>query len=197
VPVSSFGLVTFGVIRVARPTWRTPPPSVTGRFPWRRLAVTMLAPLSMIVGTWATLPGVHAIELEHIMRGNVGSQFSVIALGVAPFHGGPTSALANAITVMLSTAVVLDLLADARAHRQKLAPVGVLHQIQYAGVVERVLADAGIPCHIHASHLRTSLRSTGHSHPRSCWCPPSTPRWRSPRSMACSAGRPANHPSRR
>jgi len=31
----------------------------------------------------------------------------------------------------------------------------VLHQIQRAGVIEHVLAAADIPCHIHASHLRT------------------------------------------
>jgi hypothetical protein len=63
--------------------------------------------------------------------------------------------LASPAIAMAGTAVVLDAIADARAHRRRLAPAGVLHQIQHAGSVERVLADAGIPCHLHASHLRT------------------------------------------
>ena len=70
---------------------------------------------------------------------------------------GLWQSLTDAIGVMVCTAVALDLIADARARRRALVPVGVLHQIQYAGVVERVLADAGIPCHIHASALRTLL----------------------------------------
>ena len=61
----------------------------------------------------------------------------------------------NAVLAMITGAVALDIYADARAHRAKLAPAGVLHQIQRAGVIEHVLAAADIPCHIHASHLRT------------------------------------------
>ncbi len=71
------------------------------------------------------------------------------------------AALAEPVLAMLGTAVVLDLVDDARAHRRALAPAGVLHQIQHAGVVERVLADAGIPCHLHAAHLRTLLAFFG------------------------------------
>jgi hypothetical protein len=33
-------------------------------------------------------------------------------------------------------------------------PAGVLHQIQRLGIVEHVLDGAGIPCHVHARHLR-------------------------------------------
>jgi hypothetical protein len=69
--------------------------------------------------------------------------------------------LADPIPVMLGTAVVLDIIGDARAHRRRLEPAGVLHQIQHAAVVERVLADAGIPCHLHASHLRSLLAFFG------------------------------------
>ena len=36
-----------------------------------------------------------------------------------------------------------------------------VRRIQRAGGVERVLADAGIPCHLHASHLRTLLAFFG------------------------------------
>ncbi len=70
-------------------------------------------------------------------------------------------ALTEGISIMVCTAVWLDLRADGRAYRQKLVPAGVLHQIQYAGVVERVLADSGVPCHIHASHLRALLAFFG------------------------------------
>lgn len=68
---------------------------------------------------------------------------------------------ADPISVMICTAVVLDVVADARAHRGKLVPIAALHQIQRAAVIERVLADAGIPCHIHASQLRTLLAFFG------------------------------------
>jgi preprotein translocase subunit SecD len=71
------------------------------------------------------------------------------------------SVLADPALAMLGTAVVLDIIDEARAHRRKLAAAGVLHQIQHAGVVERVLADAGIPCHLHASNLRTLLAFFG------------------------------------
>jgi SecD-like export protein len=61
----------------------------------------------------------------------------------------------SAVLAMITGAVALDIYADARAHRAKLAPAGVLHQIQRAGAIEQLLAGADIPCHIHASHLRT------------------------------------------
>lgn len=78
----------------------------------------------------------------------------------AETHTG-AAGLADPISWMIVTAVVLDVVADARAHRTRLVAAGVLHQIQYAGVVERVLADAGIPHHLHASHLRTLLAFFG------------------------------------
>ncbi len=61
--------------------------------------------------------------------------------------------------VMIATAVVMDIAADARARRYPLVPAAVLHQVQYATVVERVLAD--IPHHLHASNLRTLLAFFG------------------------------------
>ena len=63
--------------------------------------------------------------------------------------------LADPVLAMIGTAVVLDAIADGRAHRRALAPAGVLHQIQLAGLVELTLAEAGIPWHLHASNLRT------------------------------------------
>ena len=63
-------------------------------------------------------------------------------------------AMLNPFSVMLATATLLDVVDDLRARRRKLVPVGVVHQAQYTGVLERVLADAGIPAHFHASHIR-------------------------------------------
>jgi len=80
-----------------------------------------------------------------------------LAARFAIVQDGLQQTLVNAVALMVGTAVVLDIVADARAHRRALVPAGVLHQVQYAGVVERVLADAQIPCHLHASHLRTLL----------------------------------------
>ena len=48
-----------------------------------------------------------------------------------------------------------------RAHREKLVAVGALHQIQRAGVIERVLAAANIRCHIAASNLRALFNFFG------------------------------------
>lgn len=60
----------------------------------------------------------------------------------------------TALTVMVYTAVVLDLLEDVRARRGVLTSAWQLHQVQYLDVVERVLGEAAIPYHLHASHLR-------------------------------------------
>jgi len=65
------------------------------------------------------------------------------------------------VSAMIAAAVILDIVDDARARRSTLVPAGVIHQIQWAGVIERVLADAGIACHIHASNLRTLLAFFG------------------------------------
>ncbi len=89
----------------------------------------------------------------------------VAALDQAAIATHALAQLVDPLTVMLGTAVVLDILADARAHRRALAPAAVLHQLQYAGVVEQVLAAAQIPCHLHASHLRALFAFFGP------WCP--------------------------
>jgi hypothetical protein len=80
----------------------------------------------------------------------------VAALGtLATATAGSTALPVTPVFAMIATAVVLDLLAGARAHRRPLATAGVLHQIQLADLVEQALAEAGIPCHIEASNLRT------------------------------------------
>jgi hypothetical protein len=85
-----------------------------------------------------------------------------VALTVAVSAGMRlASALGPGISVMFVTAVILDILDDARARRAPLAPVWVVHQVQYLGVIDRVLGDAGIPCHVHASNYRTLLAFFG------------------------------------
>jgi hypothetical protein len=67
----------------------------------------------------------------------------------------------NPVSALLFGAVLLDLIADARARSANLAVAGVVHQVQYLGVIERVLDAASIPHHAHASHLRTLLAFFG------------------------------------
>ena len=87
----------------------------------------------------------------------VASGAAVVLYQVVP----EVNALASAATVMLATATVMDMVADARALRAQLVPAAVLHQVQRAGVVEHVLAQAGIPCHLRGAHLRTLLAFFG------------------------------------
>ncbi len=61
----------------------------------------------------------------------------------------------NPVSALVVAAVVLDVIADARARRAKLAVAAVIHQPQHLGVVEHALAEAQLPYHLHASHLRT------------------------------------------
>lgn len=69
--------------------------------------------------------------------------------------------LADAVQVLVATAVVLDIVDDVRAHRERLVCVGALHQIQRADIIERLLAASGIRCHIAASHLRALFNFFG------------------------------------
>lgn len=55
------------------------------------------------------------------------------------------------------TAIFLDLIADARAHRRALVPVALVHQVQRAALLEEALQRAGIPCHLQSRHLRALL----------------------------------------
>jgi hypothetical protein len=86
---------------------------------------------------------------------------AVLLVGVAAVAALATAAAGDSgppvdlVFAMIGTAAVLDIIGDARAYRRALVPAGVLHQIQVQGVVEHVLAEAGIPCHIRASNLRT------------------------------------------
>ncbi len=69
----------------------------------------------------------------------------------------PLRVLINPVSALVFGAVLLDVIADARARSAKLAVAGVVHQVQYLGAIEHALAEASIPYHCHASHLRTLL----------------------------------------
>jgi len=91
----------------------------------------------------------------------VAAMLAVVAIGVLTYPVASSWLLTSAIPAMIATAVVLDIAADARARRAPLAPAWIVHQIQYLGVIERVLGDAGIPHHVHAGSLRTLLAFFG------------------------------------
>ncbi len=77
-------LITLLVVTHARPSLAARTHGFTGSFPWRRLAITGLGPLALIVGKRITIPGINDYELEHVMRGGDLEFSSVIALGLAP-----------------------------------------------------------------------------------------------------------------
>ena len=77
-------LITFTAVRFARPTIAARTHGFTGPFPWKRLAVTALAPLVLIIGKRLTLPGINESELDHVTRGASTEFASVIALGLGP-----------------------------------------------------------------------------------------------------------------
>ena len=89
------------------------------------------------------------------------AMLAVVGLGVLTQPVVSSWLFAGAIPMMIATAVMLDIIADARARRAALAPAWIVHQIQYLGVIERVLGDAGIPHHVHAGNLRTLLAFFG------------------------------------
>ncbi|HEY5920579.1 MAG TPA: hypothetical protein VIV11_02865, partial [Kofleriaceae bacterium] len=71
------------------------------------------------------------------------------------------SRLADPLMAMIATALLLDMIDGARAHRERLVPIAMLHQIQRIGVVERVLGAAGVRFHIQAANVRTLLAFFG------------------------------------
>lgn len=80
-------LVILVALRLVRPTLRvTPRPA--GSIPWRRVAVTALAPIALLVAARFSLPGLNEAELEHILRRPLDTQESIIALGITPIITG-------------------------------------------------------------------------------------------------------------
>lgn len=81
------GLGFGAVVRAARPSWQPRPPRRAGRFPIKRVAVTLLAPVALLGLGQLALPGVDEIELYHVLaRGGAagGIDLSPVALGLSP-----------------------------------------------------------------------------------------------------------------
>lgn len=121
---------------------------------WIYARPSLVAPLAARAGlappstaTWARATAVSAVF--------------VVAVGVIAHLAELVGSHVDPVLAVVATAVILDVIGDARAHRRRLEPAWVLHQIQYAGIIERTLVDAGIPCHLHASNLRTVLAFFG------------------------------------
>ena len=112
-----------------------------------------------VVERVALQAGVDVPKRDVWLRATVLSFVGIGSIGVMGMHVAAVNnwaaGIAVPLSVMLATAALLDIVDDARARRRALAPAGVIHQVQYVGVVERVLADAGIPAHFHASNVRT------------------------------------------
>ncbi len=53
------GVLTLGLLRWAQPRWIPATPRWPGRFPWKRLGITLLAPLGLVAGAYIPLPGVN------------------------------------------------------------------------------------------------------------------------------------------
>lgn len=84
----------------------------------------------------------------------------VLIGGVAIATSGARGSIAwlvEPVAACIATAVVLDIIDDLRARRVELDRVWIVHQPQHAELIARALGDAGIPCHLAASHLRTLL----------------------------------------
>lgn len=94
-------------------------------------------------------------------RATLFSLVSVVAIaGVwqAAIHTDLTAGvLGDALYAMLFAAVLLDIADEARVRRADMVAIWPLHQANHAEIVQRVLTDAGIPCFLHARHLRTLL----------------------------------------
>lgn len=80
-------IVVFVVVRLARPMLRGRP-NTTGKLPWRRIAVTALAPITLYAASYFSLPGLNEAELEYVLRRSLDTRESVIALGLTPIITG-------------------------------------------------------------------------------------------------------------
>ncbi|HEU0035628.1 MAG TPA: hypothetical protein VFQ53_33685 [Kofleriaceae bacterium] len=80
------GLVAIGLVRIVRPRWQGSAAVGRGAFPWRRVLVTLLAPLSLYGLRMLTLPGVNDAEVDFMSdRFHLDpTPMTVIALGIMP-----------------------------------------------------------------------------------------------------------------
>lgn len=80
--------------------------------------------------------------------------------------------LTEPLTAAVCVAVVLDILDDMRARRGTLVVAWSMHHVQRAELVAQDLAQAGIPCHLASSNLRTLLAFFGPFAPIDVLVPP-------------------------
>lgn len=78
------GALVLVAVRLVRPTRPARLPRPDGRVPWRRVAVTALAPAVLIAGSYFTLPGIDELELAFVLRHEPGRAESVFGLGLTP-----------------------------------------------------------------------------------------------------------------
>ncbi|MGE0872290.1 MAG: hypothetical protein AB7P03_27270 [Kofleriaceae bacterium] len=83
-----FGGIVFAVIRITRPHWRAPAFRPAGRFPVRRLAVTLLGPVVVLIGSKIPLP-LSVFPRDEWEHGVTSAEAipSVIHLGLVPVIG--------------------------------------------------------------------------------------------------------------
>jgi hypothetical protein len=104
--------------------------------------------------SWQTWWDATAVTL--VLLGFVGGA------ALVTIHARPTLSLLLDVTRTGVLAMfLLDCYDDFRVRRRNLDRVWTVHQAQHADLVEIKLADAGIPCHLASSHLRTMLAFFG------------------------------------
>ena len=55
--------VAFALVRLARPRWRPSGPAIAGTSPWRRLAITFLAPIAVYAGQSVVAAGLNELAM--------------------------------------------------------------------------------------------------------------------------------------
>ena len=83
------GLTVLAMLRWVRPRWLVRTPRGPGRFPWKRLGITLLAPLALQLGARVPLPGVSIEALLENLGVSVGVLRQLLAmhatmLGIVP-----------------------------------------------------------------------------------------------------------------
>lgn len=128
-----------------------------------------LALIAITVPVWAWIfarpslvriaGGIDRSTRETWIRATAVSALLLVGIGIItlamPAMPAPLLVWISPLNALLFAAVLLDVIGDAKARGSKLAVAGVVHQPQYLGAIEHVLAEATIPYHLHASHLRS------------------------------------------
>jgi SecY len=123
------GLIVWLVVRVTRPVWQPSPRRLAGKFPARRVAVTLLAPVSLLVLGNLGVPGVNSVQLDRIMSSTGGhhESLSIVAFGVRP---------------ILSAFILVELftLTTARRRRARYQPAARIALGRHVAILGAVIA---------------------------------------------------------